>query len=158
MSADSRAHDAWRSPRRRAAEALGVAPDAALQRALLETAAEEVERSSAFAERVRARVTPTSRVLRPSIHAEAEPLVPRSRIADAQLDPYGPPDPHYLARLYGLDQLPLALAAYSYASLRESAARLATSGPAPSAPLPRAKDALIALLVRWAVAEERYEG
>ena len=74
-------------------------------------------------------------------------LVPIARVEQAVLDPFGPPDPLYLLRLYGAAQLPIALAQYSYASLKEAAALLP---PEPAGERPRgrrSKDELIAGIV-----------
>lgn len=144
---------------RRAAAALGVAESARLADSLLAVAAEAVERDLAFAARVRSLLTADSTAhgaqagaaTKPTKPTDSPRLVPLARISDAVLDPFGPPDPVYLYRLYGAEQLPTALAQYAYASLREAAARLFSASPTDRPPLPRGKAALIAAITAHVV-------
>jgi hypothetical protein len=137
----------------RAASALGVAADQRLARVLLAAAAEEVERSPAFAERVRALLSPTVDQAAVPPAARRTRLLPVSRITEAELDPFAPPDPRYLLRLYGAAQLPAALAEYSYVMLRAAAKRLFGGELESSARLPRSKAALIEALVERVTSE-----
>ncbi|HEX6122586.1 MAG TPA: hypothetical protein VFY89_05470, partial [Ktedonobacterales bacterium] len=124
------------APLQRAARALGVPADAALRAALLAAAAAGVASDPAFATRVRAALgAGTDQRAEAPATADAAPppassarrgarpaprLVPIARVEQAVLDPFGPPDPLYLYRLYGAAQLPAALAQYSYATLKEA--------------------------------------
>jgi hypothetical protein len=154
---------------RQAAAALGVPADVVLCAALLRAAAEAVTSDAAFAARVRAAlagsaenaersVSAAARVSAASHGTPAAPrLVPIARVEHAVLDPFGPPDPLYLYRLYGEAQLPTALTQYSYASLKEAAALLPPDPAGGPLRGRRSKDELIAAIVARVTALARAE-
>jgi len=76
-------------------------------------------------------------------------LVPIANHIDHRFDPYAPPDPKFLAQLYGIAQLPKALNRYSTSILRETIGSLLLDHPVlPKPHIKKAKkEELIAYIV-----------
>ncbi len=83
------------------------------------------------------------------------PLVPLKRADDeyatrVRVDPWAPPDPAAIIRVYGKDQLARALQDYMLDSLKQTAAKIEQRHPG-TKPASRArKDAVIAYIVKYA--------
>lgn len=133
-----------RTPHQRALEAtrelrqeLGLDDVKALSTALAEAAAREVKRNRAFAQEVRAiyqeliqqpsaaRPRKEKNLLPKLVPIVSPESVPRSNVNDI----YGPPDPVFLYRLYGKDQLRLALGVFSISLLKEASEKLEQEHP-----------------------------
>jgi hypothetical protein len=111
-----------------AAERLNVDDVKRLSVALNEVAADWVWHNATFAGEVRTLydamaprkvVSSKSGTKRSSRAAPDVELIPLKQVAGV-LNPAAPPDPYFLLDLYGRDQLPLALARYTVARLREA--------------------------------------
>lgn len=138
-------------------EALNLPPnmsDTHVLTALAEAAAEETRRNPQFAETVRSRAheiaaqtASTAKPVRSAKSAPLPPLVPIRRIPDYHADPFNAPDPHFLVRLYGHDQLARALYDYTVDMLKETAAQLEREHPGTKPDNRGRRDALIAYIV-----------
>jgi hypothetical protein len=129
-----------------------------LSLALAQVATEEVSRNSDFAERIRSlylSLLPKKATRGASSGGSTRSggtkawnakLTPVGTVDEALLDPYGPPNPFALQRLYGDEQLPLALARYTPAKLREAVALVQERYPG-SKPKKMTKAAIIEYIV-----------
>lgn len=133
-----------------------------LSLALAEAAIVEIGRNSAFADRVRAGYV----ALLPAPHAGAPKagdtkdhsawkarLTPIGQVDEALLDPYAPPNPFALQRLYGDAQLALALERYSLTALKASLALVRERFPG-TEPRKLTKPGIIAYMVEHVVGAE----
>ena len=111
-----------------------------LSAAIAEAAAEEIAHNRAFAERVRSlfiEMAPKKPAPKPSrpkkkttlAELTDDGLTPISFGNDHKFDPYSPPDPHFLLKLYGEDQLYKALDRYELSILRKIVARVMEQYP-----------------------------
>jgi hypothetical protein len=123
--------------------------------ALAEVAANEARRNPRFADELHSRYeellasqrTPRST----SKGADLPPLIPlpqaEPRERRLSIDPFAPPDPAFLIRVYGHPQLARALHDYSMDALKEAATRVQQNHPG-TKPTSRARrDTLIAYIV-----------
>lgn len=135
--------------------------------ALAEVATAEAQRDTQFAERICAvydslvevkfQPTPSARASRASAggakrakgatEAEEVTLIPITVIKDAVLDPFAPPDPYFLNRLYGPSQLFAALARYSLPVLKKSLPLVQAQCPGTKPRRISSKDDVIAYMV-----------
>lgn len=123
---------------------------------LAEVAAEEGRRNQRFAEEVRRRYEEAMATHKPAPSGsrqskELPPLVPIRRIEGAhKLDPFLPPDPAYLVRLYGRNQLERALQDYTVESLKQTAAQVEQQHPGTKPANRGRRDALMAYILEHA--------
>jgi hypothetical protein len=129
-------HQRARAATRLLRQELGLDDVKVLSTALAEAAAREVKRNRAFAEQVRTiyhelvQQQPPSRPRKEKNSLpKLVPIVPPESLPRHHIDPYGPPDPVFLYKLYGKDQLRLALEVFSLALLKEAAAKLEEEHP-----------------------------
>lgn len=136
--------------------ALNLPPDISdntiLSTALAEIAAEEVQCNPGFARNVRSRydeliATHGRPVTRKAPAQALPPLVPIGHVPGYHVDPFNAPDPHFLVRLYGHDQLARALYDYTVDMLKETAAQLEREHPGTKPDNRGRRDALIAYIV-----------
>lgn len=131
-----------------------------LSTALAEVATEEGGRNRQFASAVRKRYDeltalrgqPTKRGSRPA-KEPLPPLVPIGRVPGRAIDPYAPPDPHFLTQVYGRHQLARALQDYSRDTLKRTAAELEQRHPGTKPASRSLKDALIVYIVEQSAKE-----
>jgi len=116
--------------------------------ALAEAAAEEVVRSRAFADRVRALYgeVPTSTGKSTGASALQIDLVPIRRIEGRDIDPAAPLDPYFLLDLYGPGQLERALGLFPVAKLKEASAKVERQHPG-TKPTNRASKAALIIYI-----------
>ncbi len=88
-----------------------------------------------------------------SAKQELPPLVPIRRIEGYRADPFSPPDPHFLTRLYGSHQLDRALQDYTLAKLKETAAKVQAAHPNTKPRSKASKQAVIDYIVEYTPAE-----
>lgn len=95
--------------------------------ALALVAGEEAARNGEFAARLREAYqalvpakAPAPRKAAPAGDKRKIRLTPVGVVDESELDPYGPPNPFALQKLYGNDQLRLALERYSLTALKET--------------------------------------
>lgn len=142
-------------------DALHLAPDlndlSILSTAVAEEAALECGRNSQFATGVRQRYdemmalrTKTRKPVR--IKPELPPLVPVGHMQPGEhiaIDPFAPPDPGFLTRVYGRAQLGRALVDYTLDMLKQTAAQVEANNPGTKPANRGRKDALIAYIVEY---------
>lgn len=105
--------------------------------ALAEVAADEAQRNPRFADDLRQRyeeIMASQRTHRSAQKgADLPPLVPlpqaEPRDRRLSIDPFAPPDPAFLIRVYGRQQLARALHDYSMDALKEAASRVQQEYP-----------------------------
>lgn len=124
--------------------------------ALAEIAAEEGRRNPRFASAVRERYNELVTFQAPAQRAsrqtqdELPPLKVVGHLEPGErlvFDPFEPPDPKFLTRVYGRDQLARALQDYTLAMLKETASRLEQRHPGTRPSNRSRKDAVIAYIV-----------
>ncbi len=98
--------------------------------------------------------TTTAGTLQPPIKrggskAELPPLVPIRRIEGYRADPFSPPDPLFLTRLYGDHQLDRALQDYTLDFLKLTAANVQAAHPGTKPASMAKKQAVIDYIVRY---------
>jgi hypothetical protein len=96
-----------------------------LSAAVAEAAADEAKHNPRFAEKIRTiyqELPPpkNKRAERSTPHVHHK-LVPIGKVEGYEFNPFGPIDPEYLFKVYGADQLPLALEDYTLVRLKEAA-------------------------------------
>jgi hypothetical protein len=125
-----------------------------LSAAITQAAAAEAMRNAAFRTSVRRiydelRTQPlsTTRLQRSRGQSTVE-LVPLPGTEGARFDPFAPLDPYALLRLYGPQQLRVALSGYSSAALREAVTVVRKNHPRTRPKDARKADSLIAYIVQ----------
>jgi hypothetical protein len=124
--------------------------------ALAEAAAREIRRNPQFASEVRQRYDdlvglrkPAAKRSSPRATALLPPLRPITKIPDYSVNPSAPPDPQFLIRLYGRDQLTRALQDYTLNKLKQTAAVIEQAHP-DTKPTNRSRiDDVIAYIVEY---------
>jgi hypothetical protein len=110
----------------------------ALSAAIAEAAVKEARANPAFAERVRTlyqEFAPTKEAATPKGKQPSErpktklKATPIARVEGYIPDPYGPLDPSYMLKIYGPDQLPLALDDHTLDQLKVAADNLMKTHP-----------------------------
>jgi hypothetical protein len=143
---------------REAMAALGLNDPKLVTIALARIAVEDLRRDPATAARIRRAYaelapsaadapkapTPKGSSGKPANEPE---LIPIGRVPGWEPDPAGPPRPYHLLRLYGLEQLPRALARATVDELRVSAREVAERHPGTLPPKKATKSALISYIV-----------
>jgi hypothetical protein len=133
-----------------------------LSLALAEAALAEIAHNPAFADRVRAGYASLPPPRRSGTPKDGDAkdrdawkvrLTPIGQVDEALLDPYAPPNPFALQRLYGDAQLPLALDRYSLTALKESLALVRERYPG-TAPRKLTKPGIIEYIVERLVSAD----
>jgi|SRR5579872_89378 len=138
---------------KRLRELLGLDDLNLLAIALAETAADEIGRNTSFSERVRhsyqelAQIKSKPKASKARTSRPATKLVPIAHIDDAVVDPYAPPDPNFLLRLYGPAQLRAALEDYTLDKLKEAAVSIQQKYPGTKPKSKASKAAVIDYIV-----------
>jgi hypothetical protein len=130
---------------------------AALGTALAEVAAEESRRNPRFADAVKQRYDDVMRLRTPAPRPttrrqELPPLVPLERSEYSKrvvVDPFAPPDPHDIIRVYGYHQLNRALQDYTLDMLKQTAANVQAAHPGTKPKSRSSKAAVIDYIVQY---------
>jgi hypothetical protein len=121
--------------------------------ALAEIAAEESMHNTRFVDAIRARyhdlIAQQPAPKRGGSKAELPALVPIRRIEGYRADPFSPPDPHFLAQLYGTHQLNRALQDYTLDKLKDTAANVQAAHPGTKPTSKSSKQAVIDYIARY---------
>lgn len=123
--------------------------------ALAEVAAEEGRHNPGFVRAVRSRYdelvglrgTSATRAAHGAREA-LPPLVPLHRDPNHRIDTFAPPDPQFLTRVYGREQLGRALQEYTLDMLKRAAANVEAAHPGTRPTSRTRKDAVIAYIVQ----------
>lgn len=141
--------------------------------ALAEVATAEAQHNPAFIERVHAVYDGLVEVKSQSATAHKSssptssktaakdtkpPLVPIAIIKDHVLDPWAPPDPYYLNRLFGPEQLYAALDRYNLPTLKRSLPLVQAKHPGTKPRRISSKDDVITYMVTMVVEEQANTG
>jgi hypothetical protein len=135
---------------------LGLDDAKLLSTALAEVAAEDVSRDLAYAERIRRAYHEAyhellqlraTRPLRARPAGRAPMLIPIASLEEIQFDPYAPPNPYLLLRLYGPEQLRAALRVYTLAKLKQALEPVVQRNPGVKPQSKARKDAVIDFIV-----------
>ncbi len=103
--------------------------------AVAEAVAEEGRRNARFLRDIRSRYDELAALRSQPKQRQAqtqktlEPLLPIRHMGYREVDPFAPPDPHYLAQLYGSDKLARALVDHSIDGLERAAAQFEQRHP-----------------------------
>jgi hypothetical protein len=124
--------------------------------ALARAAAREVRRNAQFASELRREyddLTATNQSARRRAGGQKQelpPLVPiRTDLGFRKIDPFAPPDPHWLTQVYGLHQLARALHDYSLDDLKRASAIIEAQHPGTKPRSKSSKQSVIDYIVRY---------
>jgi hypothetical protein len=125
--------------------------------ALAEQAAEESRRNPQFARGVRQRYEELAALrgttTKPAPKKRAlPPLVPVGQMEPGErfhLDPFAPPDPRFLIRVYGIGQLDRALQDYTLNDLKQASAKIEATHPGTKPRTKASKQPIIDYIVRY---------
>jgi len=125
-----------------------------LNAAMAEAAAEEAARNLTFRATIRRlyedmREQPVTTRSRQPVDYASVKLTPLPGSEGARFDPFAPLDPYALLKIYGPEQLPIALRGYSLTALREATALVRQQHPGTKPNDSRKADSLIEYIVQW---------
>ena len=124
-----------------------------LSAAVAEAAVEEAKHNPKFAEKIRTiyqelpSPKKSSAKRTGSKTATHRKLVPIGRVEGYEFNPFAPVDPEFLLKVYGAEQLPLALDEYTLVRLKEAAEILMRKHPGTKPKSRASKDGVIAYIV-----------